>query len=181
LYGADDLINRIALQVTTGEHTPLMSIEGLGGIGKTALARAVAQRLAERGDFLDVIWISARHEYLDESGTVVRETDPAYSLHDMVARLAQALGLEKSIGLPTAEKLNDLHALLSKRAYLIIIDNLETIADSESPFLSCVVWPASSLYHHQSRHAVAFLRASRAALNGPAATPVAAKLNTDAQ
>ncbi len=131
LYGADDLINRIALQVTTGEHIPLMSIEGLGGIGKTALARAVAQRLAERGDFIDVIWISARHEYLDESGVVVREHDPAYSLHDLVARLAQALGLDKSIGLPTAEKLNDLYALLNKRAYLIILDNLEAIADSE--------------------------------------------------
>jgi hypothetical protein len=52
-------------------------------------------------------------------------------VHDIVARLAQALELEKSIGLPTSEKLISLQTLLSQRAYLIVIDNLETLADSE--------------------------------------------------
>ena len=193
LYGADDLINRIALHTTIGEHTPLISLEGLGGIGKTALARAVAQRLAQHGDFVDVIWISARHEYLDDSGEVIREVDPAYSLHDIVARLAQSLGLEKSIGQPTSEKLDTLHSLLSQRAYLIIIDNLETIADSELlipelrrlaglsrfiitsratlrrfPYIQVVAVPELSQMHATALIAAELSRRDRTAIGSPA-------------
>ena len=55
--------------------------------------------------------------------------DSVRSLNEIVTRLAQLLGLDRLAGLSTHDKLTGLHALLSKRAYLIIIDNLETVAD----------------------------------------------------
>ncbi len=131
LFGVDDLVSRVALYVTAQPHTPLISIEGLGGIGKTAIARAAAQRIARHADFAEVIWISARHEQVSDQGEIIAADDPARSRDDVVARLTRRLGLDDLIGSTTADKLAALQSRLAQRAYLIIIDNLETLADGE--------------------------------------------------
>ena len=40
----------------------LISLEGIGGIGKTALANALARDVALTGQFRDIAWVSAKQQ-----------------------------------------------------------------------------------------------------------------------
>lgn len=129
LFGVQDEIARLTAQLRAPDGPRFLSLEGLGGVGKTALARAVAQTCAETGVLADVVWISARQEWLSETGELTSLTDPARSLEDIVTRLTLRLNAPAAAGLATAQKLAHLHPLAHSAPYLIVIDNLETLAD----------------------------------------------------
>ena len=108
-----------------------VSLEGLGGMGKTALARAVAFALAEDSDFDGIAWISARQTWLNDRGAIETTPDAATSLADIVARLATQLGFVELAGLSAADKLDRLAGFLKSTRQLIVIDNLESVSDVE--------------------------------------------------
>jgi len=130
LFGVDLLIQRLFALLSDPQGPRLVSLEGLGGIGKTALARAVTHRLRERGEaFESVCWISARHLSITSRGELERLDDPARSVHDVVTRLADQLGQRHLAGLSTADKLSRLQPLLNETPHLVVVDNLETMSD----------------------------------------------------
>ena len=138
-----------------------ISIEGLGGIGKTALARAVAFALAQGGDFDGIAWVSARQTWLNDAGAIVAAPDPATTLADVVGRLTTQLGFTELAGLSAADKLDRLLPFLKSDRDLIVIDNLESVSDVELllPALLPLAQPAR------------FLLTSRQSLSGyPAVT-----------
>lgn len=107
----------------------LISIEGLGGIGKTALARSVAFELAGGNDFDGIAWISARQSWLTESGNIIAMPDATTTLADISGRLAEQLGLASLAGLGVDEKLARIAEFLANTRYLIVVDNLESVRD----------------------------------------------------
>jgi LuxR family glucitol operon transcriptional activator len=129
LFGGGPLLRQLTSLLQQEKGPRMISIEGLGGIGKTALARALAGRLAEIGNLEGIAWISARHEWLTDGGELQPVADPARSLADIAARLAGQLGQTELAGLPAAEKLARLQPVLAAAPHLIIIDNLETAED----------------------------------------------------
>ncbi len=129
LFGSAPLIQQLDQLLKQPDGPRIISIEGLGGIGKTALARVIADELAESGHFSGIAWISARHEWLTETGDLQPLADPARSLADIVTRLADQLGHADLAGLSVNEKLNRLRPSLATTKHLIIIDNLESVAD----------------------------------------------------
>ena len=129
LFGVDRLQHDIAEQLRAATGPDFTSIEGLGGIGKTALARAVAGELAEDSDLDGIAWISARQTWFNERGAIETAPDPATSLADIVNRLTTQLGLAELAGLDTPAKLERLAEFLSVTRHLIIIDNLESLSD----------------------------------------------------
>ena len=129
LFGADDQLQRLTDLLTTPDAFTFVSVEGLGGIGKTSLARAVAHQLAGYGHWQDILWISAKQQWLGEQGDLHSITSPARTLDDIVTSLADQLGQQHLAGLDTSDKLARLMPLLKSTPYLIIIDNLETVAD----------------------------------------------------
>lgn len=129
LFGVDIARRDLARQLRDESGPDFISIEGLGGIGKTALARAVAHDLAHDSDFDGIAWISARQAWLNDQGIILDTPDAATSLADIVSRLAAQLGFAELAGLPVVEKLERLTLFLSRSRYLIIIDNLESVSD----------------------------------------------------
>lgn len=130
LFGGGPLIKQI-IDLLQQENGPrLISIEGLGGIGKTALARAVANHLAETSELEGIAWISARHEWLTDQGDLQPISDPIRSLADIITRLAEQLGQTDLAGLAVEEKLRRLQPVLAAAPRLVIIDNLETLDDT---------------------------------------------------
>lgn len=129
LFGSKPLIQQLFQWMQQKSSPRVISIEGLGGIGKTALARAFANELAESNELDGIIWISARHEWLTDQGKVQSIRDPARSLADIVTRLADQLGQTELSGFSVEEKLTRLRPILANSSYFIIIDNLETIED----------------------------------------------------
>jgi len=60
LFGVEPLRAQIAAQLTAPGPPWIVAVEGMGGIGKTALADISARRLMTTGRFAELAWISAK-------------------------------------------------------------------------------------------------------------------------
>jgi hypothetical protein len=155
LFGIDPLLDRLTGWLSDNQAPPFISIEGIGGIGKTAVARAAAHQLATQPQWQDILWISARQHRLDiESGQMRDEKNAAQTFADIVRHLTEQLGQTHLAGLDTAVKVQRLQPLLRGASHLIIIDNLETLADLEAlvPHLHPLASPTRFLL--TSRHSL---------------------------
>jgi len=104
----------------------LVSVDGIGGIGKTALALEVAheclrasrsEELADRvATFNGFIWTTAKDRDLTLNG-----------LLDAIARTLDYPGIMQQ---PVEEKRIAVRKLLQEKPYLLIVDNFETITDA---------------------------------------------------
>lgn len=131
LFGVDALKRELAGLLRRESGPDLVSIEGLGGIGKTALARAVAFELAEESDLEGIAWVSARQTWLNDQGAIEATPNAATSLADIVSRLTTQLGFAELAGLGVEAKIDRLATFLRSTRHLIIIDNLESVSDVE--------------------------------------------------
>ncbi len=107
-------------------RTPIISIEGIGGIGKTALALEVAYEclagdtgvyLPDEGGvaFAGIVWLTAK--------------DPTLTLNRLLDTIAEVLEYSGLIRLPLKEKQVAVHKVLQTQSYLMVLDNFETITD----------------------------------------------------
>jgi len=116
------------LSIFNDPHGPrLVSLEGIGGIGKTALARTFAGLPEVVASWSTILWVSARQVSLSDEGSVIPADDPAVTLDDISLRLAEQLNLANLQGKSLAERLDGLAAALANRRALVVIDNLETV------------------------------------------------------
>lgn len=129
LFGVDEAQREVVGLLQRAGGPDFVSIEGLGGIGKTALARAAARELAQSGDLDGIAWVSARQTWLNDQGAIETAPDAATTLADIVNRLATQLGFTELAGLSAGEKLERLATFLSGSRHLIVIDNLESVTD----------------------------------------------------
>lgn len=106
-------------------------IDGIGGIGKTALAVEVGHICKERDLFSAFILVTAKRERLELSE--IRELTPAATTVDgFINECARALGQPGIAQLTGGERKQRalLEALRGQRA-LVILDNLETLKSAE--------------------------------------------------
>jgi len=163
LIGVEDhLINLLDLLTASGPPW-LVSIEGLGGIGKTSLADALSRRGIGQSLFDDLGWVSARQHLFNPGGGIKPVNLPALTAEDLVEKLAAQLmpDVFNSATTSVPDALAALRARLKQRPHLIVIDNLETVADIESllPTLrnlvdpsKCLLTSRESLYHEPGLH-----------------------------
>jgi hypothetical protein len=130
LYGVDSLRAEVVRLLRQPDGPRFISLEGIGGIGKTALAHATANALIS-ADLDGILWVSARQEKFNPYRGIEADADAARSLNEVVSQLMSRLGLEEFGQLSLSDKLSRLVPILSQRSYLVIIDNLETVAESQ--------------------------------------------------
>jgi len=111
----------------------LVSIEGIGGIGKTSIADALLRQLIEHGAFDEVGWVSARQARLNLGGALQAFEQPALTAETLIEQLMRQLlpDLAPPPGSPIEKSLRLLQARLKATPHLIVIDNLETVIDVE--------------------------------------------------
>lgn len=131
LFGVAAAIQALSQRLSAPGGPTFLSLEGMGGIGKTALARAVVLACLQAGYFQTALWTSARHTRLTESGTLLSEV-PAQTLADVIQQLTLQVGLPLHPELTLEEQLGLLYPLLRDTRYLIVLDNLETFAEIEA-------------------------------------------------
>jgi tetratricopeptide (TPR) repeat protein len=113
-------------------------IEGIGGIGKTALALEVAHELWEKGLYEAVVWTTARDRALD--------------LNDILDTFARTIDYPYIAQLPPEGKAPEASKLMRAKKCLLLVDNFETIKDEAvSGFLLNLPEPSKALIttrHH---------------------------------
>jgi tetratricopeptide (TPR) repeat protein len=110
-------------------------IDGIGGIGKTALAVEAAYRCKERGLFEAFIFVSAKQKHL-EPGGIRAEARAATTLDEFVNETARVLGKPGIARLTGQDRQHALLDALRTTPALLIYDNLETLTKEEQETLA---------------------------------------------
>lgn len=187
LVGVEDRLAQLSARLAASEAPFVLSIEGLGGIGKTALADALARRLLDELVFVDLAWVTARQRSLNLGGAIRQERETGVDAAEIISLLLRQLWQDEPapVALSTEQKLHLLHQRLKQAAHLIVIDNLETVADLENltPIVRQLAGPSkflltsrqslygeAGIYHHLLRdlsqqHALQLVRQEAAERN----------------
>lgn len=138
----------------------VVSIEGIGGVGKTALAQKIALDLVSQAfrsgesQWKFVIWVSAKESVLD-SDAQVEQVEPGFrNLDQLIEVVLQVTGFldEES---STEERLEEAKEVLKTFPSLLVVDNLETVSDKGIEEFVVDHLPAPSKAIITSRHRTA--------------------------
>ncbi len=111
-----------------GQRFFVVSIDGIGGVGKTALAQEIAFRCLQQKAFDAIIWISAKHRALQLTG--IKDIVPALTNYeDLLNTTLDVFGFGPTREDPVATKEAKVKELLARARCLLVIDNLEAVED----------------------------------------------------
>jgi hypothetical protein len=128
LFGVEQPLIRLQSFLHDPGGPRLISLEGLGGLGKTALAHAAVSACLE--DWTDLAWISAAdHEF--RLWDAERSAGP-FMPDDLIEQICWRLGLQVIAGLPPRARLSALQEHLGSYPCLVVIDGLESCHQPES-------------------------------------------------
>lgn len=98
------------------ERGSVVAVEGMGGVGKSALSLEVAHGWSSVG-FDGVVWVSA--------------VERAVGLVDVADTIARVLEYPAVTRLPDGEKSEELRRVMAGRRYLVVLDGFENVEDAQ--------------------------------------------------
>jgi tetratricopeptide (TPR) repeat protein len=115
----------------------LVTLDGIGGVGKSALALEVAYHYRDQHPILQpderfeaIVWVSAKRTLLSASG--IQQRQQTFStLGDLYLEIATVFELPSIMQVDIAQRRGMVEQALTKKRTLLIVDNLETVDDEE--------------------------------------------------
>lgn len=126
LIGRERDIQGIIDAISYPQSPGFITIDGLGGIGKSALAIEIVHRVMEKPTFEKIIWLSAASS----------ETDNVLTFDKILNEIAIQLEIPEINSLPPQEKSSRMRVVMSNRKLLIVLDNLDTARESQSEIIN---------------------------------------------
>ncbi|BAZ04943.1 ATP-binding protein [Calothrix sp. NIES-3974] len=138
--GRTQEISRLMELLDHNHAAHLISVDGIGGVGKTTLVLEAAYRcleatihsseISEIPQFQAIIFTSAKQNYLTSMGILPRLTRER-TLRDICLEIGRTLDIKEIPNLPIYEQIQLIRQRLATISTLLIIDNLETIEDQQ--------------------------------------------------
>lgn len=136
--GRDREIARLMELLDYAHSAHLISVDGIGGVGKTTLVVEAAYRCLskihnnteKRCTFEAIIFTSAKLNHLTSLGLLPRLTYQR-TLRDICREIARVFGFIEVNNLSLPEQIEVIRHKLSQTRTLLIVDNLETIEDKQ--------------------------------------------------
>ncbi|MEZ4656952.1 MAG: BTAD domain-containing putative transcriptional regulator [Caldilineaceae bacterium] len=125
----------------------LAAIDGIGGIGKTTLATLLVHEMLPSDRFANMAWVSAKQEEFRPAVGIAETGRPALDVETLTNALLEQLMARPPLTAALPEKQAALTSLLKAQPHLIVVDNLETVADYQAliPFLRQLANPSKFL------------------------------------
>lgn len=130
LPGREQHLGRLLDVLSNPNGPPAVVIDGLGGMGKTALAVEGVRRALDQQLFARVVGDSAKQEQF-VGGEIVRLSQATLDSESLLDTIARQLDHWEIPTLSQEEKHIRLAQLLRQRRYLILVDNLESTNNAQ--------------------------------------------------
>jgi hypothetical protein len=142
-------------RLSSGDRAWQIAITGIGGVGKSALALAIAHEYCDNYDRLSpeerfdaIIWISAKEEVLTASGKerAVLPEQVLRTLEDVYTAISRALDREDITRALPEDQGRVVEKALKEQRTLLVMDNLESVKDDRiKPFLRNLPVPTKAI------------------------------------
>ncbi|MBN1247371.1 MAG: hypothetical protein JXC32_06915 [Anaerolineae bacterium] len=129
LFGVGEMLAQLLAYLEDRDHHWVISLAGMAGLGKTALAREAAGRLAATDRFADIAWVMMNPAAYTSRGLTRRPDHLALTCSQVlntIVRQLSSVNLDP-FDLPTNR--DRVRELLHAHSYLVVLDNLETPMD----------------------------------------------------
>jgi len=123
LLGRAALVNEILAVLNDPDARRIVSIDGIGGIGKTSLAQEVMTLVQKTKLFSRIIWVSAAGDLADDDNP---PHSNSFTFQTMLNAIGRDVGIAEVAQLPAEKKATQIRAALRRQRVLIVVDNLET-------------------------------------------------------
>ncbi|MEK0315061.1 RNA-binding domain-containing protein [Cohnella sp. 56] len=145
LVGRGEYKEKVLQSLDSKNRWWITSIEGLGGVGKTALGSEIVWDLYQSNTYESIVSVTAKNRELTQNRIIPLKPE-LVGIDSVVDAILETNGFKQELQLPLIERIETAKQLLEMTESLIFLDNLETVEDSRVfEFLKTLPAPTRAL------------------------------------